>query len=178
MEDGGKLASQPAPPDGRVFVEELGPDMVVEAPKIGPMGRKAATVDLKRVEELAALGMKPVVIGPAMGFTVSKFRGLFERRAAVRDAYDRGNAKWQEMLLLKVTEGVAAGGNPALLIFSLKQMHGAGWSDNVKVTQENPVNTDAHRKFVEWQKQKRLKESAPKMIPGGPVEDAAYTSAE
>lgn len=177
MEEGGKLNGQPASPDGKVYVEELGPAMEVEAPQIGRPNRRAATVDLGEVERLAGLGMKPVAIGPALGMTVSRFRGLFDR-AAVRDAYDRGNAKWQETLLKAVSDGVKAGGNPALLIFSLKQMHGTGWADNMKVTQEPESNSEAQQRFLKRKKQEKLKVAPVKLIPMEPTEDGTYTSSE
>lgn len=178
-EDQGKLPSQPASPDGRLFVDISDPSMRVDAPVIGRPNRRQNVVDLAEVERLAGIGMKPAAIGPAMGITVSKFRGMYEKQARVRDAYERGNAVWQKALLTKVQEGIAAGGNPALLIFALKQMHGAGWSDNVKVTQDNPVNTDANKKYVEWKK-KKDKEAIPpeKLIPMAKGEDGEYSSAE
>lgn len=125
-------------------------------------------IDLTEIERLASLGMKPAAIGPCIGLTVGAFRYRFEKHEQVRDAYAKGNAAWTKKMLERTNAILAmpeSARNPSLLIFALKQGHGAGWADEVEKTPEAVEN----RAQLAWDKRKaELKTVEPPKL----VEDA------
>lgn len=133
----------------------LDPIMEFAAPVLKrSYGHVKEKIDLKEVERLASIGMKPAVIGPCIGFTVAAFRYRFEKYEAVRDAWAKGNAAWT-LKMLELTNSILAkpesARNPALLIFALKQAHGAGWADEPDKTPE----ASANRAELAWDKRKK-----------------------
>ena len=122
---------------------------------------KALRIDLAEVEHLAEIGMKPAAIGPCLTAPVSvhAFRRQFEGKRLVREAYERGNARWQKTVL----ERMASGKHGVIAdIFALKQSHGANWSDHVVTTQDNERGKEAQKVFAERQKKVTA-------LPPGPV---------
>ena len=131
---------------------EVLPEMSVKAPDIKPAMRpQARKLDVARVEELAAIGLKPAAIGPAMGFSVSGFRNRWEREPRLREAWERGNSAWQ-VALATTLNGMALRGNIVAALFSAKQGHGLGWSDNIRTQVVEEGDSQAQKRFLEQRK--------------------------
>ena len=130
---------------------DIQPELEIRAPMLpvaGSIKPPKTKIDLVEVERLAGLGLKPAAIGPLLGLPVRTFYYHWEKKAAVRDAYDRGNSQWQLTLVNTIKEKAVLNKKDIIaLIFSLKQAHGAAWSDGAK-PQTADQESEAQKRFL------------------------------
>lgn len=151
------------------FVEIEPPNEFV-APDIPRRITRQFKISLAEVTRLASIGMEPRAIGPNIGLSIRAFGYQWDRKKAIREAYEEGNAIWQKKLLER-NQVLVENGNTAALIFSLKQMHGTNWSDQSRLTPEGRENA-AQKAFEARQRADKALPSPPKLIPKETAPDA------
>lgn len=156
------------------------PPLDFEAPALGRVRAKPLPrVDPLQVERMAALGLKRPAIAANLGIPAPLFeREIAKKQSVLRDAYDRGNARWQLKLATRLDEVVASKNtlfNPAALIFALKQPHGAAWVDGKAGPGDAPTDNTAQVAY-EKRKRQRLKLPDAKQISEGVLVNAAKPS--
>lgn len=130
----------------------MGPSMDFQAPAIKRLSKSESfRFDLLQVEGMAALGLRGQAIALNLGTTTQVWSRVFSKKdSPVREAWERGNARWQLKLaqrMDKLVQSPATDKNPAGLIFSLKQPHGAGWTDVAVKDQGQPEDNKAQLAF-------------------------------
>lgn len=126
------------------------------------VGRPRIEIDLKRVEELAALGLTQARIAEGLGVSEQTISDRVNGdNPGFSDAIKRGHFQWSETLAEKVAVRLKTGGRDAdnLLMFSTKQYHGLGWMDERSVRHSGRIEHTIRAVDQAWETRKKALES-------------------
>ena len=114
-------------------------------------GRPRKNVDLEAVRKLAAKGMTQDRIAYKLGMHPHTLRDRKkEDLLSFTTAIKKGGAEWTDKLLSKAEDRLEGINSDALLIFLLKQEHGAGFTDNRFMTHTGTIKHEHSPAAIAW----------------------------
>ena len=124
-------------------------------------GRPRIEIDLKRVEELAALGLTQARIAEGLGINE---RTIQNRKSDDEDGFiefihavKRGNFKWSQQVASEIDKNRKK--VPILAMMSAQQTHGLGWADNRFVRHSGQIEHTIRAVDQAWETRKKALKS-------------------